>query len=31
MNLANIARGVVIGLVLLTVTGWVVANVILLV
>jgi len=27
MNLANIARGVVIGLVLLTVAAWVVVNV----
>lgn len=27
MNLANIARGVVIGLVLLTVAAWVVLNV----
>lgn len=27
MSLTNIARGVVIGVVLLTLTGWVVANV----
>jgi len=27
MNLANIARGVVVGLVLLTVAAWVVVNV----
>jgi len=27
MSLANIARGVVIGIVLLTLTGWVAANV----
>jgi hypothetical protein len=31
MHLARIARGVVIGLVLLSVAGWVVANVIFLV
>ena len=27
MSLANIARGVIIGIVLLALTGWVVANV----
>ena len=31
MNLANISRGLVIGLVLLYVAGWVAANVIILV